>query len=83
MSDYINKFILPLFSLSLLSDSTGSKIDAGMIDSACSSSNDDPVDVYCHDYDPFNGISESKGGQLLLSFTTILVGTVILSAFGL
>ena len=63
--------------------STGSKIDAGIIDSACSSSNDDLVDVYCHDYDPFNGISECKGGQLLLSFITILVGTVILSAFGL
>jgi hypothetical protein len=63
--------------------STGSKIDASIIDSVCSSSNDDMVDVYCHDYDPFNGISESKGGQLLLAFITILVGTVILSVFGL
>jgi hypothetical protein len=63
--------------------STESKIDASLIDSTYSSSNDDLVDVYCHDYDPFNGISESKGGQLLLASITILLGTVIFSAFGL
>jgi len=51
--------------------------------STTNSSNKELVDEYCHDYDPFNGTSEDKWGQLFHAFVAVFVGTLIFSTFGL